>query len=135
MIRQLQLLLLFVSLPLFASAQNEDSIMQRIILIGDAGSLTSELHHTVVEAVEKSERLDKKTTVVFLGDNLYRFGLPYEQLPEYNAIRAVLDSQINIADHGPRQVYFIPGNHDWMNSNPGGYDAAMRQERYIESRG
>lgn len=118
-----------------AIAVSEDSVVARIVLIGDAGALAADGHHTVVEAVEKHEKLDGKTTVIFLGDNLYRHGLPHETLPNYNAVRAVLDSQINIADHGPNMVYVIPGNHDWMNSNPGGFDAAIRQERYIESRG
>jgi hypothetical protein len=126
---------LLLSLSPLANAATEDSVVARIVLIGDAGALTADGHHTVVEAVEKHEKLDKKTTVIYLGDNLYRHGLPHEQYPKYEAVRAVLDSQINIADHGPDMVYFIPGNHDWMNSNPGGYDAAIRQERYIESRG
>lgn len=134
--RRLLALFLPVLIAFGAKAQTpEDSIVQRIVLIGDAGALTTDRHHTVVEAVEKKEKLDKKTTVVFLGDNLYRFGLPYEQLAQYGDVRAVLDSQANIADHGPRQVYFIPGNHDWMNGQPGGYASVLRQGRYLNNLG
>ncbi len=136
LMRQYLTALLF-ALPFAAAAQvANDSIAQRIILIGDAGALTADRHHTVVEAVEKIENLgDGKTSVIFLGDNLYRFGLPYEQLAKYGDVRAVLDSQANIADHGPKMVYFIPGNHDWMNGQPGGYNAVLRQGRYLESLG
>jgi hypothetical protein len=133
--RRLTLFILFFPTLLQAREANEDSIVQRIILIGDAGALTLDRHHTVVEAVEKLERLDKKTTVIFLGDNLYRFGLPYEQLEKYGEVRAVLDSQANISLHGPRMVYFIPGNHDWMNGQAGGFNSVVRQGRYLNGLG
>ncbi len=130
---------LLLALPFFAAAQPQrpnDSIVQRIILIGDAGALTVDRHHTVVEAVERTEKIDDgKTTVVFLGDNLYRFGLPYEQLEKYGEVKAVLDSQANISNYGPKMVYFIPGNHDWMNGQPGGFNSILRQGRYLNGLG
>src|SRR5690606_2901650 len=127
------IILLLTSLPLLAAGQAGDSLVAKIVLIGDAGVLASDLHHTVVAAVEKKALMDKRTTVLFLGDNLYRHGLPHEQEAGYLDVRAVLDSQANIALYGPNMVYFIPGNHDWMNSNPGGWDAVVRQQRYLES--
>src|ERR1044072_6160231 len=84
-----------------ASAQyirTGDSVVARLVLIGDAGALAPNGHHPVVEAVEKLLVLDKKTTILFLGDNLYRYGLPDEQMNTYSTNRAVLDSQANIAD-------------------------------------
>ncbi len=128
-------LLLLVAAPFLAAAQSDDSLVSKIILIGDAGELAADRRHTVVEAVGKTEQIDKKTTIIYLGDNLYRHGLPFEQMPEYMATRAVLDSQANITRFGPNMVYFIPGNHDWMNSNPGGFDAVLRQQRYLQSLG
>jgi len=120
--------------PFFATAKEKDtSTVAKIILIGDAGELTPDLHHTVVEAVEKLELMDSNTTVIFLGDNLYRHGLPSEQVARYAEARAVLDSQANIADHGAGRVYFIPGNHDWMNGLPQGYNAVLRQQQYLNS--
>lgn len=131
-----RLLLVLLLLPFCALSKGaEDSIVQRIILIGDAGALTLDKHHPVVEAVEKLEKLDNKTTVLFLGDNLYRFGLPYEQLEKYGEVKAVLDSQANISLHGPGMVYFIPGNHDWMNGQAGGFASILRQGRYINGLG
>jgi hypothetical protein len=130
--RRFLLLLVLAQMPALLHAQaGDDSLVQRIILIGDAGALAPDGHHTVVEAVEKLEHLDEKTTVIFLGDNLYRHGLPYPQFPGYAEAKAVLDSQANISLHGPRMVYFIPGNHDWMNGAAGGYNAILRQGRYI----
>lgn len=127
------ILLLFL-LPVAARSQ-QDTFAQRIVLIGDGGALTPDGHHTVVEAVEQLLKMDKRTTVLFLGDNLYRHGLPDEQYLFYKATKAVLDSQANIADHTPGMVYFIPGNHDWMNGAEGGYKAILREQRYLDGLG
>ncbi|HEU4858578.1 MAG TPA: hypothetical protein VFT15_02035, partial [Chitinophagaceae bacterium] len=59
-----------------------DTISQRIVLIGDAGELTNG-RHPVVEAVKQFIKLDKKTTVLYLGDNLYDTGLPDDQSALY----------------------------------------------------
>lgn len=121
--------------PQPAYAPLSDSLSQRIILIGDAGKLTDDKRHPVVEGVEKLIPMDERTTVLFLGDNLYRHGLPYAWDPTYDDARAVLDSQANLADHTPGDVYFMMGNHDWMQSNPGGWQAVLRQEQYLNSLG
>ena len=59
-----------------------DTIDQRIILIGDAGQLTGG-KHPIVDAVRRFIQLDKKTTIIFLGDNLYPKGLPDENSINY----------------------------------------------------
>lgn len=113
------------------SAQ-QDTIVQRIVLIGDAGQLTNG-KHPVVDAVRNFIKLDNKTTIVFLGDNLYKQGLPDDQNREYyNKARAVLDSQLSVADGTPSKVYMIPGNHDWENGSRTGYDAILREQLYVD---
>ncbi|MBP6588981.1 MAG: BamA/TamA family outer membrane protein [Chitinophagaceae bacterium] len=108
-----------------------DTISQRIVLIGDAGQLTNG-RHPVVDAVRNNIPLDSKTIVLFLGDNLYKHGLPDEQYKNYAQSRAVLDSQVSIADGTPSKVYMIPGNHDWENGSRGGYNAILRQQLYVD---
>lgn len=122
------MLLILVCNGLYAQG---DTIIRRIVLIGDAGQLTNG-RHPVVDAVKKRIPLDNKTTVVFLGDNLYKTGLPDEQYKTYAQARAVLDSQISIADGTPSKVYMIPGNHDWENGGRGGYNAIIRQQLYVD---
>ncbi|HUR66290.1 MAG TPA: metallophosphoesterase [Chitinophagaceae bacterium] len=123
-------IVLFLSVTQLGVAQL-DTIDQRIVLIGDAGQLTGG-RHPVVDAVRSLIKLDKKTTVLFLGDNLYRNGLPDDQSSGYNEARAVLDSQLAVADGTDAKVYMIPGNHDWQNGQPGGYDAIIRQQLYVD---
>jgi hypothetical protein len=113
------------------SYSQDDSLETRIVLIGDAGQLTNG-HHPVVNSVRQNITLDKKTTVIFLGDNLYKVGLPDDATPTYNLAKAPLDSQIRIAKGTDAKVIFIPGNHDWNNGSKNGWDAILREQYYID---
>lgn len=129
--RHVLLISFLLGLALSAGAQ-KDTILQRIILIGDGGELTNG-RHPVVEAVRKNIPLDNKTTVLFLGDNLYETGLPDDQAGQlYEAARAVLDSQLSVADNTPAKVYMIPGNHDWKNGGRDGYASITREQLYVD---
>ena len=112
----------------------DDSLQSRIVLIGDGGELTKG-HHPVVDAVRNNIKFDKKTTIIFLGDNLYKYGLPDDATPNYMVTKAALDSQLVIAKGTDAKVYFIPGNHDWQDGSPGGWDAIVREQNYIDDYG
>ncbi len=113
-----------------------DTISQRIILVGDGGELTADKKHPVAEAIKNfiklNKNLDTKTTVLFLGDNLYRTGLPDDQLPEYVAAKAVLDSQLSVVENTEARAILLPGNHDWKNGGRDGYEAVIREQVYVD---
>ena len=124
-------IILFFGFHLFLTAQT-DTILQRIVLVGDGGELTADKKHPVAEAIKKFVKLDKKTTVLYLGDNLYRTGLPDDQSALYQTAKAVLDSQLSVVENTPAQVIMIPGNHDWKNGARDGYDAIIREQVYVD---
>lgn len=111
-----------------------DSIQARIILIGDAGELNYG-REPVIDAARHLIPLDSNTTVIYLGDNIYNYGLPEDFMPGYAQAKSVLDSQINIAKGTDAKVVFIPGNHDWNNEAADGLDIVNRQQAYINSLG
>lgn len=111
--------------------QPDDSITARIVLIGDAGQLVDG-RQPVIDGIRKFIPIDKKTTVIYLGDNLYGRGLPDEQYGYYDEYRSVLDTQVSLVNKTKAKAYFIPGNHDWQNGGAGGYGAILRQQRYID---
>lgn len=115
------------SLQMFA----QDSLQSTIVIIGDAGQLTNG-HHPVVKAARKLVPMNEKTTVVFVGDNLYKTGLPDNSIPTYDIAKAPLDSQIFIAKGTKAHVYFVPGNHDWANGGSNGYRSILRVQSYID---
>ena len=108
-----------------------DSIISRIVLVGDAGAL---VNHTspVIKGIRSLIPMDYKTTIVFLGDNIYHDGLPDEQYSFYLSDKSVLDSQIALVMGTQARSFFIPGNHDWANGASGGYEAIVRQQRYVD---
>ncbi len=96
-----------------------DSIQARIVLIGDAGELNFG-REPVVDAARDLIPMKENTFVLYVGDNLYNYGLPDEIMPGYQTLKSILDSQINIAKGTKAKVIFIPGNHDWSNAAANG---------------
>lgn len=109
-----------------------DTILQRIILVGDGGELTADKKHPVASAIKNFAKLDKKTTVVYLGDNLYDTGLPDDQSALYQAAKAVLDSQLSVVENTQARVIMLPGNHDWQNGGRDGYSYVIREQLYVD---
>lgn len=112
----------------------KDTMQAKVILIGDAGDFKGG-RHPVINAVKQTTKFDKKTAILYLGDNLYTTGLPDEQYSFYDIRRSVLDTQLSIANGTEAKVYFIPGNHDWDKGGKGGWDAIIRQQEYIDAKG
>ncbi|HEY0273181.1 MAG TPA: metallophosphoesterase, partial [Chitinophaga sp.] len=112
-----------------------DSVLQRIILIGDAGELKNG-HHPVVDALKGMVNFSNpRNTVVYLGDNVYPLGLPDESSPSFESARAILDYQVSLVKGTQSQAIFIPGNHDWKKSRPDGWNIIKNQQQYIDSLG
>jgi hypothetical protein len=105
-----------------------------IVLIGDAGQLAKG-KHPVVDAVKRQIPFNNKTTVIYLGDNLYEKGFPFPLQSNYYSAKAPLDAQIHIADNSDAHVYLVPGNHDWDKGGRGGYQSILRAQAYIDSIG
>lgn len=124
--------LIFFIFYSFISFAQEDSIVSRIVLIGDAGKFNYG-RQPVVDAAKKMIPMNAHTTVIYLGDNLYKTGMPESFLPAFEEAKSLLDSQIHIASGSQAKVIFIPGNHDWTDGNESGLHNVMRQQAYIES--
>jgi len=108
----------------------EGKIAHRVILIGDAGE--AEPQDPVLEEMRRvaSELDTKRTTIIFLGDNIYPDGLPPRDYPGYDKARARLEAQIDPAIASGATTVFVPGNHDHRS---GGERAVIRQAKYIEA--
>jgi hypothetical protein len=118
----------------YNNCRAQDSLQATIVFIGDAGQLIKG-HAPVISAARNTIPFNDKTTIVFLGDNLYKQGLPDDATPHYAARKAALDSEIIIAKGTPAKVYFIPGNHDWLDGGRGGYETIVRQQQYVDNYG
>jgi hypothetical protein len=105
-------------------------IRQRIILIGDGGELSSAQSIVMREAANKV--LSDKTTVFFLGDNIYPRGMGLDGSKEEKESHEILQSQYKPMRAKGAPVYFVPGNHDWDRSGTDGLEKMKAVTRYIE---
>ncbi|MES2732921.1 MAG: metallophosphoesterase, partial [Bacteroidota bacterium] len=108
-------------------------IAHSVLLIGDMGAPALEKSDAILTLVEQQMRLvERNTTVIFLGDNVYPRGLP----PEGHSLRQLseqrLNVQLDIFKDFDGHVHFISGNHDWNKGRSDGYAYLLRQEEYIE---
>src|SRR5712675_3612522 len=102
---------LLLGILIFHSANAQDSILQRVILIGDAGEIDP-AQQAVIPAASALV-LENKTTVVYLGDNIYPHGMGLPGSREEQETKNILESQYKPMRSKGAPVYFIPGNHDW----------------------
>lgn len=110
-----------------------DSVRSRVILIGDAGRLRDG-RNPVVEAIAARHDLNNaRTTLLYLGDNLYSKGLSDVDAPEYKAQTEVLRAQVQPGLGKQSRVLFMPGNHDWGQGRPDGFERIRQQGRWIDS--
>jgi hypothetical protein len=111
-----------------------DTINQRVFLIGDAGDMNTTTHPVIDWLKKNIDWNDERNAVIFLGDNVYPLGLPLEGDPTYPHSKAILDDQISLVKGKKAKAFFIPGNHDWRNGKLGGWDQAVNEVDYINSR-
>jgi hypothetical protein len=112
-----------------------DAVAETLFLIGDAGEPARGGEPVLIALRRQVERAGRRSTVVFLGDNVYPDGLPPRDHPERSEMERRLDDQVDAVKDLAARVVFIPGNHDWAKGGKDGWEAVRRQERRIEERG
>ncbi len=115
-----------------------DSVVHRLILIGDAGRLYHGKNPVVDAVSARYDFNDPRTTLLYLGDNVYPHGLEDENHPDYDSLTTILRYQAGpgLASRGQGKksdVLFIPGNHDWGKGHPDGWEKIKRQGRWLDS--
>lgn len=130
----------------------DDRIDHRLILIGDAGDADPAGEPALQLLRDVVRELPGRTTVVFLGDNVYERGMPDLEAPLLDeAAQAAnvllpkvfdsrreaercLDAQIDAVRGTSARGIFIPGNHDWDPFQPGGWGRVLNQEAFLRER-
>ncbi len=105
----------------------ERALQYRILLIGDGGQPKPD--EPVLKTLKTWAQKDpEKTSIVFLGDNMYPDGMTKQRQHEASTR---LDPQIQVVTSTNAHGLFIPGNHDWTNGDAEGYQAILAQADYI----
>ena len=112
-----------------------DAIVWSLLLIGDTGN-PARRGEPVLAALRRDVLVrPARTTVVFLGDNLYGRGLPPPGHPRRAEMERRIDVQLDAVRTTGARVVFIPGNHDWDAGGPDGWAAVRRQQHRVGERG
>ncbi|WP_299526763.1 metallophosphoesterase [uncultured Lutibacter sp.] len=108
---------------------DDSEIEHSFYFIGDAGNAALNkdlLHFNLLK--EELVTASKKSTVLFLGDNIYEKGLPKKEDSERDLAEHRLNAQLKLVENYKGQTIFIPGNHDYYSN---GIEGLARQEKYI----
>ena len=137
--------------PLDGAAPEASAVDHRLILIGDAGDPRPEGEPTLHALEQHVRRLPERTTIVFLGDNVYETGMPEPTPIEGTSVEEILDetllnlfasrrdaerrvkAQVKGVDVSGARAIFVPGNHDWDQFGIGGWKRVRALEAYVET--
>jgi hypothetical protein len=140
----------FIAEPTDSKPPAAAAIDHRLILIGDAGDPDPDGEPTLHALEQEVKRMPARTTVVYLGDNVYETGMPEPTPIEGTVTEEILDeallnlyasrrdserrlkAQVKAVDVRGAHGIFIPGNHDWDQFGVGGWKRIREQERYIK---
>ncbi len=118
----------------FQNIKNEgnNKPLHSFYLVGDAGKGNdSSVVFQMLKLFLAKE--NSSFTTLFLGDNIYNYGLPEENSKDYLEAKQRLDAQINAVKNFNGNTIFIPGNHDWALDGKDGWNAVKRQQKYVEN--
>lgn len=122
------IVILFLLMPAMVPAQ--DSVLHRIIFIGDAGEMDEQQKLVLQHAA--SLNMPGKTTAFFLGDNIYKRGMSLPGSRDQQATEEILRSQYTPLRNAGIPVWFIPGNHDWDKMGKNGLAKIKRQGQFLQ---
>ncbi|NUY81793.1 metallophosphoesterase [Flavobacterium sp. MAH-1] len=114
---------------------NSKSLSHTFFLIGDAGNWNGTETPEVFSLLsERLKAADSSSTLIFLGDNIYPYGLPKPDASNYADARIRLEKQIALAKNFKGKTIFIPGNHDYYNGLDGVKDQAKLVTALLEAK-
>ena len=108
-------------------AEIEGVLHYRLLLLGDGGEPRRD--EPVLKTLgEWARKNAAKTSIVFLGDNMYPEGMTERKKHE---AEDRLTPQITVVKVSGAHGLFIPGNHDWASGKAEGLSAVLTQEKFI----
>jgi len=112
--------------------ENLDNPTHSIFLIGEVGANLKTKTNSTLQLLQKHlDQADENSTVLFLGNNVGRQGMPSKEDEKSRAKAEMkLDAQMAVLENFKGQPIFISGNKDWKRY---GVKGLLRQEKYIET--
>lgn len=132
--KHMRLLFLAFTLLSLLTSRAQSSSGHILYLVGDAGEGGPDHSQPVLDLVKQVSTTDSAQgrTLLFLGDNIYEYGM-HEKGDKHRAHdERNIDAQIQLMREFNGQSWLIPGNHDWHQGLDQGIDFLLREEAYVE---
>jgi len=118
---------------------NKDKVAEEeevftVFLIGDAGSPNLNSPDPVLSLLKSQlQREGEKSSLFFLGDNVYPVGIPATTSQLHETALKRLTALLEAVKDFKGKTYFISGNHDWNKGRKGGWESILREQEYIQA--
>lgn len=105
-----------------------------VFLVGDCGKAGPDGNAPIMaNLTNEINTAGDNTAVVFLGDNIYHYGLPDKKNVEARAkAEAAFTPQLDVIKNTPARGIVVPGNHDWDSGGKDGLDNVENQEKFVK---
>lgn len=131
------LVAVFSLLVSFGFSQSADSaVSHTVFLVGDGGEPYVKDNPIAKVLTERISGAPGKSTVLFLGDNVYPAGLPTHDAKisrKHELALLSLRTQVGFIQDPDARAIFIPGNHDWAHWGKNGLEFIRNQQAWIDS--
>ncbi|MDX1637527.1 MAG: BamA/TamA family outer membrane protein [Balneolaceae bacterium] len=117
-------------LPIRSESDTTRKVAYSIYLIGDAGAPAVEGSEETLESfASRLQQSGPNSSAVFLGDNIYEYGMPADTTGRRRAIaeKKIVQS-LETLENFEGKAYFIPGNHDWYSGKRG----LLAQDEFVD---
>jgi Omp85 superfamily domain/Calcineurin-like phosphoesterase len=105
-----------------------------VFLVGDCGEPDKGLRDKNFAALKADlQRADSGSCIIFLGDNIYKKGMPLAGSGYRADAEEKINAQVKLVENFKGKAFFIPGNHDWKNGKADGAQQLKNQEVYINA--
>ncbi|WP_262383903.1 metallophosphoesterase [Hymenobacter lutimineralis] len=109
-------------------------IRYSVFLIGDVGApaLDSVGEPSLNFLRRQILQAGARSTTVFLGDNIYEYGMPETKALDRKTSEKRIIAQLNTMRNYAGEKYMIPGNHDWKQGLKGSVEQVNREQQFVE---
>ena len=129
----LSFILAFVCSFYAQNTTHQDSIDNVVFLVGDAGEPESNTSSVFDALLKLVKPVEEKSTIIFLGDNIYPGGIPNINEEGNIEAKAIISYQLNRLKSSKAKTYYIPGNHDWNQGRRNGLSHVLNEQQFIDS--
>ncbi|MCR5888258.1 metallophosphoesterase [Hymenobacter sp. J193] len=109
-------------------------IRYSVFLIGDVGApaLDSVGEPSLNFLRRQILQAGSRSTTIFLGDNIYEYGMPETKALDRKTSEKRIIAQLNSMRNYTGEKYMIPGNHDWKQGLKGSVEQVNREQQFVE---